>query len=150
MAIVKKMREDHLGDLRAEKERSVQGASLGQDNLRLHVEELGEVWEDIEANIRQIVEQVDQPSYDGCMNTYRNSLQLFRHKLEEYSEEEQHFTTYVPQDLQAKLELFQQQLMELWEASAERGTAGDKRQQERTTVKNVHEMLPRNTAHHNG
>jgi hypothetical protein len=60
------------------------------------------------------VENVDQVNYENCMNTHRNSLQIFSHKLEEFREEQENFTKYHQPSLLRKVKTFEEQLMDLW------------------------------------
>ena len=82
------------------------------------MDDINDAWEDIEGNVVQIVEEVERNNYEQCMNVYRNNIAIAYHKLEEYKEQENKFTTYDGKELQNKLELFEKQLMELWNQPA--------------------------------
>jgi hypothetical protein len=45
------------------------------------MEDLNEAWEDIEETIQDVVERIDAASYDEGMRTYRNTLNMVKHKL---------------------------------------------------------------------
>lgn len=49
------------------------------------------------------------------MNAYQNSIQMFSHQLEEYSEMAQNFTTYQASSLDNKVKAFEKKLTELFE-----------------------------------
>jgi hypothetical protein len=53
------MRKDHLNDLRLECDKKSQNETVGLDHLKIHVEELREVWDDIEANMPAVIKEVD-------------------------------------------------------------------------------------------
>lgn len=89
------------------------------------------------------------------MKIYHNLLQVFSHKLEEFQEEQEHFTTYSQPILSRKVKNYEDLLIELWNEEDEQRTIKNipetKKQSERlgqhsdrsTTIENVHEMLPR-------
>ena len=58
-------------------------AHIVHDDLKVHMDDLNEAWDDIEDTLQDIVEHVDNNSYQECMRVYCNSLKLFSHKLEE-------------------------------------------------------------------
>lgn len=76
------MRNDHLSDLEEERQRKVKESSNWQMHMKEHVEELEEAWIDISQNVQQIVEDVDLPSFNDCMQEYQGKCELFEHKLE--------------------------------------------------------------------
>lgn len=46
--LVERMREDHLADLKAEEAKNKQTVELMHDGLKIHMDDLNEIWEDIE------------------------------------------------------------------------------------------------------
>lgn len=82
------------------------------------------------------------------MKTYGNSLQLFSHKMEEFQEEQERYTTYIESDLSRKVRVFEQQLIDLWQEGDGQTTLKvipDKRPLQLhsdRTIRNVHEILP--------
>ena len=157
VALVQRMRGDHLNDLQVECQKNEQVEAFRLDHLRTHMQEISEAWNDIEANVQEIVEKVDQVNYESCMKTYNNSLQVFSHKLEEFQEEQKRFTSYSQPTLSYKVKTFEDQLIDLWheeEGNPTLKVVSEPRRQGQhsdrsTTIKNVHEMLPKQEVNRN-
>ena len=111
---VQRMRNDHLRDLEEECQKSFKEATIGQEDLKMHMVDLDRIWEDIEGNLPQIIEEVDHINYENCMNEYRKTTIFCRHKLDEYEEGMEGFTTYNQADLNRKITIFEDQLLEPW------------------------------------
>lgn len=55
-------------------------------HLELHMEDLNEAWEDIEETFHDVLEKIDPQSFEEGMRAYRNTLNVFRHKIEEFDD----------------------------------------------------------------
>lgn len=95
------------------------------------------------------------------MRTYGNTLNVFKHKLEELDELFEGFTVYDQRTLTAKVKGFENQLLDLWsdepiqqqqpkripEKVPKAGSLPPSNKQNnngyQTTLKTVHEMLPK-------
>ena len=80
----------------------------------MDMEELHEAYTDIDLNVQDIVKNVEQREYQECMKQYHSKLTVFKQKLEEYSEETAKFVAYQPAELNHKVHVFEDQLMDLW------------------------------------
>ena len=79
------MRNDHLADLEEEHQKNVGEAAAWQTLLRGHVDDVNSAWTDINENIRDIVDNVDQQNFEACMKDYRQDVDVFNQKIDEYS-----------------------------------------------------------------
>ncbi len=85
------------------------------ENLKMHLDELNESWEDIEHNVKQIVEDIDHENYEQCMEKYVKDMRVLSHKLEEFQEQKQTYTTYTQHSLTRKIKSFEAKLLEIWD-----------------------------------
>ena len=85
------------------------------ENLKMHMDDLNEAWNDIEQTIQDVVERVDASDYQEGIRAYRNTLNIFKHKIEEYEDNISNFTTYEPKTLENKVKAFENNLMDIWE-----------------------------------
>lgn len=61
-----------------------------------------------------MVEKISHEAYEDGMRTYGNTLNVFKHKLEELDEIFEGFTIYDQRMLTAKVKGFESQLLDLW------------------------------------
>jgi hypothetical protein len=64
------MREDHLADWKADRQR----VDIVYDHMKNNMDDLNLTWEDVEDNLEKIVEGVDAKTYDSCIKTYYNRI----------------------------------------------------------------------------
>lgn len=103
---------------------------------------------------------VDQESFEKCMDDYTNKCKVFHHKLEEYAEEVTG-TAYQKQELDKKVVIFEEKLKEIWaepevkpavierERSCSRNNRANEMADRNKGIKNVHEVLPQATRTNN-
>lgn len=105
-----------------------------------------------------MAERIDQEQFEAGMRTYNNTIQMFKIKMEEYNEINRQFTSYSPQELQEKVEVFEEKLENLWQEgkatdisnmSTKKYIAIPEKQEKAVSlvrggpsVKNMHEKLP--------
>jgi hypothetical protein len=123
LATVEGIRDNHLREFRLEQGKSLAAGEMHYSNLGLHLEDLDEAWEDIEDTFQEVVEKIDPQSFEDGMRTYRNTLSVFRHKLEEFEDVFTQLTTYDEAALTDKLRTAEASVLELWkEQPAEQPT----------------------------
>lgn len=128
------------------------------ENLQMHMDDLNSAWDDIEETIQDVVEKIDASSYEEGIRAYRNTVSMFRHKIEEFEDSFEEFTVYDQRSLKSKVKKFEDKLLELWndetiydqptqkripEKNVKAGTLAINKANPGTTLKNVHEMLPK-------
>ena len=100
------MRNDHLADLEEQHQKNVGESAAWQTTLKVHLDDVNSAWTDINENMRDIVENVDQQSFEICMKDYRQDVEIFSQKIDEYSEV-MNPTTYQPRQLSQKVAVFE-------------------------------------------
>jgi hypothetical protein len=103
--------------------------------------------------MQDVIEKIEASSYDEGMRTYKNTLNIFRHKIEEFEDGFEDFTTYDQRSLGTKVKKFEDKLLELWseesihdqptkkkipEKNVKAGTLPFNKPNQQTTLKNVH------------
>lgn len=85
-ASISAMRDQHLEELRVEQMKCIAAGEMQFSHLELHMEDLNEAWEDIEETFHDVLEKIDPQSFEEGMRAYRNTLNVFRHKIEEFDD----------------------------------------------------------------
>lgn len=60
------------------------------------------------------MEKIDQYSFEDGMRTYRNTLNVFRHKLEEFEDVFAHLPTYDEENLRSQLRTAEESILNVW------------------------------------
>ena len=70
--------------------------------------------EDIQTNIPSIVNDIEEESFNKCIEEYRQKLNMFNHSVEEKEDNLKLVTSYQEDQLKRKVEDFETAMKELW------------------------------------
>ncbi len=113
-ATIKALRDEHLNELRSEQMKCMAAGELQFSHLEMHMEDLNAAWEDIEETFHDVIDKIDPQSFEDGMRAYRNTLNVFRHKLEEFDDGTLPLTNLDSTILSTKLKSAEATLLGLW------------------------------------
>lgn len=158
LEMVGQMKSDHIEDLFNEQSKYEQISVLEAANLKIHLDEINSIREDLENSIVQIAREMDpqaEGEYRASMKFYRSQVEVFSLKMEENADSLKEMTTYNPLEMDNKIKKLEDFLMDIWTehqppgkdtlaTNVQRGTAFSHQNhgQRTVTVKNVHDLLP--------
>lgn len=114
VASISTLRDQHLEELRAEQMKYVGAGEMQFSHLELHMEDLNEAWQDIEETFHDVMEKIDPQSFEEGMRAYHNTLNVFRHKIEEFDDGTLPLTNFNSAILSEKFRNAEESLHAIW------------------------------------